>query len=162
MARREAATITLASAVTKAASYAPAAVDYSVHRYTELVVTLKITSAERDSSDETYDFYLITGDGLSEWDIVHFPQIATTGAKTFTARLRSDLLPQTVTTAAPGVSAVASGTLATVSGAANAPKSLAAGTVMHGPWGNTLRYELVCAGTIVTGVSYSLQVEARQ
>jgi len=151
----------LDSAVTKGASYAPAAADFHLDRYTELVVTLAITSAERDSANETYDFYLITGDGLSEWDVVHFPQIATTGAKTFTARVSSLLLPQNVTTAAPGVTAVDSGTLATVSGGTNAPKSLAAGSVRHGPFGNMLRYELVCAGTIVTGIAYSIQVQAR-
>lgn len=150
----------LLDAVTKGASYAPAAVDYHLDRYRELVVTLKITSAERDTGDETYDFYLITGDGLSEWDVVHFPQIATTGAKTYTARIRADLLPQNVTTAAPGVAADDPATLLTTS--TNAPKSLAAGAVRHGPFGNMLRYELVCAGTIATGIAYSLQVQARQ
>jgi hypothetical protein len=152
--------ILLDSAVTKGVNYAPAAVDYSLDRYTELVVTLKITSAERDSADETYDFYIITGDGQSEWDIVHFPQVATTGAKTYTARVRSDLLPQNVTTATPGVSAVDSATLLTTS--THAPKSLAAGSVRHGAWGQNLRYELVVSGTIVTGIVYTIQVEARQ
>jgi len=151
----------LDSAVTKGASYAPAAADFHLDRYTELVVTLSITSAERDSANETYDFYLITGDGLSEWDIVHFPQVATTGAKIFTARVSASLLPQNVTTAGPGVAAVDSATLATVTSATNAPKTLAAGSVRHGPFGNMLRYELVCAGTIATGIVYSIQVQAR-
>lgn len=160
MERRHTAHILLDSAVTKAASYAPAAADWQLDRYTELVITLKITSAERDSADETYDFYIITGDGLSEWDIVHFPQVATTGAKTFTARLSTvEGIPQNITTAAPGVAANDSGTLLTTS--TNAPKTLAAGSVRQGPWGNTLRYELVVAGTVVTGIAYSIQVQGR-
>jgi hypothetical protein len=154
--------LSLDSGVTKTANHAPAAVDYHLDRYTELVITLKITAAERDTGNETYDFYVITGNGLSEWDLVHFPQVASTGAKTFTARLRSDMLPQNVTTASPGVAANESGTISTASGGAETPKTLAAGTVRHGPWGNMLRYELVVAGTIVTGISYSLQVQARQ
>lgn len=149
----------LDSAVTKAASYAPAALDVHLDRYTELTCTLKVTSAERDSADEVYDFYLITGDGLSEWDLVHFSQVATTGAKTFTARVQGTLQPQNVTTATPGVSAVDSATLLTTS--THAPKTLAAGSVRHGPFGNNLRYELVIAGTVVTGIAYSIQVQAR-
>jgi hypothetical protein len=160
MQRRDTLHILLDSAVTKGVNYAPASRDLNLDRYSELVVTLAITAAERDSGNETYDFYLITGDGLSEWDLAHFPQIASTGAKTFTARLRADLTPETVTTAAPGVVAVDSATLLTTS--TNAPKTLAAGTVRHGPWGNKLRYELVVAGTIATGISYSVQVQARQ
>lgn len=151
--------VLLDSAVTKAASYAPAALDVHLDRFTELVVTLQVTSAERDSANETYDFYLITGDGLSEWDLVHFPQVATTGAKTFTARVLGGIQPSNITTAAPGVSAVDSATLLTSS--TNAAKTLTAGSVRHGPFGNTIRYELVCAGTIVTGIAYSIQVQAR-
>ncbi len=144
--------------VTKTASYAPAAVDYELDRFQELVVTLKITAATH--SDETYDFYLITGDGLSEWDLVHFTQVATTGAKTFTARVRADLLPQNVTTATPGVSAVDSATLTTATSATHAPKTLASGSVRHGAFGNMLRYELVVAGSSPS-ITYSLQVQAR-
>jgi len=153
----------LATAVTKAASAAPSAADYKLDRFSELIVTLNITSAERDTANETYDFYIITGDGITEWDLVHFPQIATTGAKQFMARVTSGAgTPRNTTTAAPGVEAVDSGTLATVSGGTNAPKSLAAGSVRHGPFGHMLRYELVVAGTVVTGIVYSITVEAKQ
>jgi len=122
----------------------------------------------------TYDFYLITGaafdqgsfnpanptGGLAEWDIVHFAQIAGTPG-TFVARMRSDLLPQTVTTAVPGVSTQTPATLSVGAGGLNAPLSLAAGSLRHGPWGDTLRLQLVAAGTITTGVTFSLQVQAR-
>lgn len=158
--RRETLHIALDAAVTKAASVAPAAFDFGLDRFTELICTVKITAAERDSADELYDFYLITGDGLSEWDLIHFSQVATTGAKTFTAMVLASLLPQNVTTATPGVSAVDSATLLTTS--THAPKSLGAGLVRHGPFGNMLRYELVMSGTIVTGISYSIQVQARR
>lgn len=149
--------VLLDSAVTKVASYAPAALDMALDRYTELVVTLQITAADTGG---TYDFYLIAGNGLAEWDVAHFPQQAATTAHTFVARIRADLLPQTVTTASTGVAALDSGTFLTTS--TNAPKSLTAGVVRHGPFGNTLRYELVAAGTITTGVTYSIQVQARQ
>ena len=154
-------------AASKTASYAPAAVDFNLDRYVELVVELTVTAADAAG---TYDFYLITGAGdrqsiaPAEWDLAHFPQIAgaiTTTPKTYIARIRADLLPQTVTTAAPGVPAIDSGTLAVGSGGANAPESLTAGSVRHGAFGNTLRYALVAAGTITTGVIYTIRVQAR-
>lgn len=159
--RRDSLHVTLDTGATHGASTAPAAVDYHLDRFTELVATLQVVSAERDTGDETYDLYLITGDGLSEWDLVHFPQVATTGAKTFTARVSSGV-GESVTTAAPGVVAIDTAILATVTGAANAPKSLAAGSVRHGPFGNMLRYELVVAGTIATGIVFKLQIQARR
>ena len=149
--------IALDAAVTKTASFAPPARDYNLDRFNELVITLNITAAERTTT-QTYDFYVITGDGSSEWDLVHFPQIAVAGATKLTARVLSSLLPQTVTPAAPGVAAIAPGIINTLT--TNAPKTLGAGQVAHGPWGNYLRYELVCAGTITTGISYTVQVEA--
>jgi len=102
-----------------------------------------------------------TSDGQGTWDLVHFPQVATTGVKTFVARITSNAgLPQSVTTAAPGVAAVDSATLSVASGALNAKQSLAAGTVRHGPWGSSIGYDLVIAGTVVTGITYTLQVQA--
>jgi hypothetical protein len=141
--------------VTKAASFSgsPIAVPGNAR---SVNITLNITAAERDSANETYDFYITTSDGVSAWDVAHFTQIATTGPKTFTATILCDLLPQTVTTAAPGVAVVRSGTLATVSGGTNAIKSLGAGLVLHGPLGLTLNHELVIAGTIATGIAYSI------
>jgi hypothetical protein len=155
---RETLHVLLDSSVTKTASYAPAALDVHLDRFSELVCTWKIASAVH--TDETYDLYLITGDGLSEWDIAHFPQVATTGAKTLTARIQAGLQPGNVTTAAPGVAAVDSATLSTAAIATNAPKSLAAGVVRHGPFGNYIRYELVVAGS-APSIVYSVQVQAR-
>lgn len=126
----------------------------------ELVITLDITSAERDSANETYDFYITMGDGVSEWDIVHFTQVATTGAKRFTARVQAEMLPQNVTSATPGVAAVDPSTLATISGGANAIMSLTAGLTRHGAFGDRIGHELVVGGTIVTGISYSIHVTA--
>lgn len=153
----------LDSVVTKTATYSPAAIDVALDRYEEIVVTLSITAAD---SGGTYDFYLITGTefgqgSLAEWDLVHFTQQAGTTAHTYVARIRADLLPQTVTTAAPGVPAIDSATLSVAAGATNAPKSLAAGLVRHGAFGNSLRYALVAAGTVTTGITYSIQVQAR-
>lgn len=144
----------LQAAVTKAVSFSgePIGVPANARAVT---LTLDITAAERETN-ETYDVYITTGDGVSEWDVVHFPQIATTGAKRFTATILCDLVPQTVTTAAPGVSAVRSGTLATITGGTNAIKSLGAGLVLHGPLGRTLNHELVVAGTVATGIEYSI------
>ena len=154
--------VALQAATTKAASYAPAALDLKAGKFRQLLFTWDITAAERDSADETYDLYIITGDGVSEWDLVHFPQVATTGAKRFTAVVQEIMPPQTVTTAAPGVAAVVSGTLATVSGGTNAPKSLSAGMVRHGFWGNYIRYELVIAGTVASGITYSLLMSGKE
>lgn len=124
-----------------------------------LVITWDITAAERDSANETYDVYITTSDGVSSWDICHFPQVLSTGAKRFVARILCDgIVPQTVTTAAPGVVAIESGTLAVITGGTNAIKSLAAGLVRHGPIGTSLNHELVVAGTVVTGIAYSISV----
>jgi hypothetical protein len=158
---RERMKLQLEAAVTKAATFSGTPIELPrLAGYGSLIVTLDITSAERDSANETYDFYITTSDGVSSWDLVHFPQVLTTGAKRYTARLVRDLQPQNVTTAAPGVAAVESGTLKTESGGLNAIKSLAAGLVRHGPWGDTISYELVIAGTVVTGIAYSITVTA--
>lgn len=153
----------LQAAVTKAADYTLAPVDRRLTRFEELILTLVVTSAERDTGNEVYDFWITTeNEAGQQYDLAHFPQIASTGAKTFVARLRSDLLPQKVTTAAPGVASNESATLKTdTSGADEGTKTLAAGTVRHGPWGDKLGYILDLGGTIVTGIAYSLHVEAR-
>lgn len=151
--------IALDSAVNKLASYAPASKDYRLDRFSELLITLNVTAAERPAA-QTYDFYLITGDGQSEWDLVHFPQIAAAGPARFTARVQSLQLPQAVTAGAPGVATVAPSIINTLT--TNAPKTLAAGVVAHGPWGNMLRYELVVVGSLTTGINYTVQVQARE
>src|SRR5665213_1593876 len=84
----------LQAPVTKGATFSFPPADQKLNRFRELIVTLDITSAERDSGDETYDLYITTGDGVSSWDLIHFPQIAATGAKRYMARIQSDLLPQ--------------------------------------------------------------------
>ena len=154
---------TLQASVTKAATFTGTALPIT-GGITALIVTLDITSAERDSANETYDFYITTSDGVSAWDVAHFPQIASTGAKRFTARILcgASLLPQNVTTAAPGVAAVDSGTLATITGGTNAIKSLAAGLVRHGQLGSSLNHELVIAGTVATGIVYSITILAER
>ncbi|MEN6537863.1 MAG: hypothetical protein ABFD89_29695 [Bryobacteraceae bacterium] len=152
-------TLQAATTQKEAVSLAPAA--YNLNRYRYLIVTLAVTEAECESGDETYDFYITTENAAgAKWDLVHFPQVASTGAKTFVARIRRDLLPQQVTTAAPGVATTESATLAVASGGTDAIKSLGAGVVRHGPWGEKLGYELAVAGTIATGISYSISVEA--
>jgi hypothetical protein len=153
--------LSLQDSASKLATFSGTAQDLGLSRFRALIITLDITSAERDTGNETYDVYITTSDGVSSWDLVHFSQIASTGAKRFTARVLRDLLPQSITTAAPGVAAVESGTLATVSGGTNAIKSLGAGLVRHGPWGDTINQELVVAGTIGgTGLVYSLKITA--
>jgi len=124
-----------------------------------LIFTLDVTAAD---SGGTYDIYVTTGDDLSNWDIVHFPQIAGTGAKRYTARVNIHADPMgTVTTASPGVAAVDSGTLRTdTAGSNQGIKTLGAGLVRHGAVGDTFSTQLVAAGTITTGITYSLQMTA--
>jgi hypothetical protein len=150
-------------AVTKAVSFSGPRLS-GMAKFDTLIFTLDVTSAERDSANETYDFYITGGDGVSEWDLVHFPQIATTGAKRYTALVIAGIggLPQEVTTATPGVAAVTTGTFKTDTGGSNEGiKTLAAGKVRQGMIGDTIGYELVEAGTIVTGIAYSITVTAR-
>jgi hypothetical protein len=158
----------LQTQVTKTATYSgtvfapgatPSGALDGMGEFVDLIVTLNIVSAIR--TDETYDFYITTGDGTSSWDIVHFPQVATTGAKTFTATVSGRVLPQNVTTASPGVAAVTSGTLATVSGGTHAIKSLGAGIVRHGPWGDRIGHEVVIAGS-APSIVYSIVVTPKR
>lgn len=155
----------LDTAVNKTASYAPAAVDLKLDRFREIVVTLDVTAADAAG---TYDFYLITGNevsqgaALAEWDLVHFPQIAN-GTRRYVARLFADQLGQTVTTGAAPDLATNDPTVLRVdtSGSNQGTKTLAAGVGRHGPFGHTLRYELVAGGSPTTGVTYSVHIEAR-
>jgi hypothetical protein len=157
----------LQSATTKAASYSGAnlitfggAGLRALRGVSYLEVTLDITVAERDTANETYDFYITTSDGVSSWDIAHFPQIATTGAKRFTFNISLDPnSPANVTTAGPGVLAQTTGSMKTdTAGSNEGVKTLGAGIVRHGPIGSSLGYELVVAGTVVTGIAYSITV----
>mgnify|MGYP001108086674 CR=1 FL=1 len=152
----------LQSRATKAASYSLAAADFDLSKATQLIVVLRVLSAERDSANETYDFYVTNGPTASEqWDIAHFPQVATTGAKTYAARINGLLRPENITTAAPGVAAVETGTLnITAAGSGNGAKTLGAGLVRHGPFADFMGLELVIAGTVVTGIEFEIEVFA--
>jgi hypothetical protein len=130
----------------------------SLGGFADLIVTLNITTTNRSDGDETYDFYITTGDGVSSWDIVHFPQIAATGTHRHTAIISGRVLPQNVTTAGPGVSAVTTATIDTIAaGADQGIKTLGAGIVRHGPWGDRINHELVVAGT-TPSVTYSVTI----
>jgi|GEM_PF-2352208 len=131
-------------------------------RYRRMIITLKVLSAARNTN-ETYDFYITAAPraGGGAWDIVHFPQIATSGVKTFAAPVAAEVqVPTNVTTANPGVAATTSGCLQIdTPGAANGVKTLGAGIVRHGPWPDGIGYELVVAGT-APSISYEIWVEA--
>jgi len=124
----------------------------------DLIVTLNVTAADAAG---TYDIYVTTTDGISSWDIVHFPQIAN-ATGTYTAVISGSVFPQNVTTASPGVLANTTATLKTdTAGAGNGIKTLGAGLVRHGPWGQTINHSLVAAGTITTGITYSITITAK-
>jgi hypothetical protein len=152
----------LQPAAVKGESFSFAPVEQQLGDYRELVVTLEITAAECGNEDETYDFYIVTENRAeARWDLVHFAQIVSDEAYSLVARIHKDLLPQQVTTAGPGAAYVESGTLAVATGQLNAIKSLAAGRVRHGPWGDKIGYELVVAGAVAPSIAYSISVEAR-
>lgn len=130
--------------------------------FNTLVVTWDVTAAERDSADETYDLYVTCGDGVSVWDVAHFPQIITTGAKRYTTFIHGNLLNQNVTTAVPGVAANDPGTFKTdTTGADQGKRTLAAGTIRHGALGDRCGADIVIAGTIVTGITHNLTFTAK-
>jgi len=153
-------TILFASA-SRTATFAETLVDLQLGGYRELILTFDVTAAERDSSDETYDIWVVGSDGVSTWDIAHFPQVATTGAKRFTARVLAERLA-TVTTASPGVASEPSATMRTdTAGSNEGTKTLAAGTVRHGPFGDLIGVMGTVAGTIGgTGITFSIQLQA--
>lgn len=123
----------------------------------ELLVTWSIASSIH--TNETYDLYITMGDGLSNWDIVHFSQVATTGVKTFTARIMSERLAE-VTTATPGVAAEPSATFKTdTPGSNEGIRTLAAGKVRHGPFGGYIGYELVIAGS-APSINHQIDISA--
>jgi len=125
--------------VTKAATFRPTDKLQLPERFNTLIVVLNIFSAVH--TDETYDFYITTTEGPASWDIVHFLQVATTGAKTFVARVHLNTRPQTVTatTLAEEASLLVSST--------NAIETLAANAVRHGPIGRRLGHSVVIAGS---------------
>lgn len=130
----------------------------------QFLVVLEIFSADRTNADETYDFYITSGDGRSEWDVVHFPQIASTGAKKYAAIVEHNpggASANRVTTAVPGVSSLESATMKVdTAGADQGVKTLAAGVVRHGWIGTTLGWYLVVGGTSPGPVVFSISVVA--
>lgn len=134
----------------------------NMDQFEELIITLRVESAEDDSADETYDVYITTTDGVGSWDIAHFPQITADAVYEYTARLVAKVRPENVTTAGPGVAANDSGTIKVdTAGADEGIKTLAAGSIRHGPWASKIGHELVVTGTVATGIQYSIHVEAR-
>jgi len=133
-----------------------------------LLVVLDIASADRTDANETYDFYVTTrikrGGLVYEWDLIHFPQIASTGAKQYVAMLQHNSGiggPNRVTTAVPGVSSLESGTMKVdTAGADQGVKTLAAGNIRNGWFGQELGHYLVVGGTTPGPVVYSIYVYA--
>jgi hypothetical protein len=144
-------TIGLEGPLTNTASYSGVPANI-VGGFKALVVTLDITVADRADANETYDFYITTSDGVSSWDIIHFPQVATSGAKRYTARVNLNAIPQTV---ASGGAATNDDILRTDSSGSQKIKTLAAGAVRHGGIGQSISHELVAAGT-TPSITYSL------
>jgi len=129
-----------------------------------LIATLNVTAAVH-TTNETYDIYLTTSDGVSEWDIAHFPQVATAISatpKTYTARISTDIVPQVVTTASPGVAAVDPGCLETdTAGSAQGAETLAAGSVRHGLHADRINWRCVLAGTDASpSITFSIVLTA--
>ena len=89
-----------------------------------------------------------------------FPAILT--GFPLTAKILGGISPTNVTTTGPGVAAVETATLDTIAaGADEGIKTLGAGLVRHGPWGDRLNHELVIAGTVATGITYSITFLAK-
>ena len=154
---RAAGSALLQASVTKTASFSlPLDSNLQlIEQFSALVIILNITVADRADADELYDFYITTTEGPASWDVVHFAQIATTGAKKFVAKVLLATTPQLVT----NVTAANEHSLAVVAGGANAIKSIAADSVRHGPIGSKLGYELVVAGT-TPSITYEIIVRA--
>lgn len=155
--RRVRAQILSAAAVAASANSLPLA-NWELSGFLNLLITLKVASAVH--TDETYDIYITSGDGTgSEWDICHFPQVATTGAKTFTARVLSQRLAE-ITTATPGISAEPSATMKTdTAGSNEGAKTLAAGKVRHGPLGDWIGVWIVIVGS-APAITFTVDISA--
>lgn len=148
----------LQASITKTASFSGAALG-RLAGFKELVITLDVTAADRADLNETYDIYVTANDGVSSWDIAHFPQIATTtGAKRYTAKVSGAVLPQTVSSAGAATNDAILKT--DTVGADQGIKTLAAGSVRHGAIGDAIGHELVVAGT-TPSITYSLTVTGK-
>jgi hypothetical protein len=137
-----------------------------------VLLFLHVFSASRTDADEVYDFYVTSrikdqsGDKVLEWDLVHFPQIATTGEKVYSAVIQNISGvggPNRVTTAVPGVSSLESATMKIdTAGSDQGVKTLAAGTVRHGLIGEQLGWYLVTGGTTPGPIVFSLSAHVHR
>lgn len=152
-------TFTLLSAETVSASASGtttlAAILTGAEPWQGLILTLQVAAAVV-TSNATYTVYVTCSDGASEWDIVAFPQIATSGSKTYTARIQPLILPQTVSSS--GSAANDDGVITTTTaGSAQGPRTLAAGSVRHGLHAGTINSYVVIGGTdAAPSITFSL------
>lgn len=99
-----------------------------------ITVTWDIDAADRADANETYDLYIQMSDGASDWDVVHFPQVITTGEKHYTASFKCNLSNTNI--------------LKTdTSGADQGTRTLAANSTRDGICGDRLRYDIDVGGT---------------
>jgi hypothetical protein len=129
----------------------------------EVIITLNMVLADRTNADETYAFFVNTFHRLpsgvyARWDICAFTSIATVTARYLTMVVKGQPPQvQTVTTAGPGVVAVNTSTLATITDAAAEGRgTLTAGMVRNGALGEGLNYTLIPAGTTPGPITFEL------
>jgi hypothetical protein len=152
---KELKTITAANFVTAAAwDFFDLAQDFGRDPVREALLTLRVTQADRTSTDETYDVYVwsyqrLPCGGVSRWDVAHFPQIVADAETIYTMMLKADPPePINVTTAGPGVAAVNTAALATVTaGSGQSIRTLGAGKAIHGLLGEGLGFSVVGGAT---------------
>jgi hypothetical protein len=134
--------------------------------YRELLVTLEVTSADTGG---TYNVYLAMAARLAGvatavggWDVVSFAQVASAIStnKIFQARVFSQRFAE-VTSATPGIAAEPPAIMETdTAGSNQGYGTLAAGKVRHGPFGDWIGVYVVAAGTITTGLTFSVDIQA--
>jgi hypothetical protein len=127
--------IELFASATKTSSNTATISNKQLARFRNGIILLSVTAAGTTSGD-TLNVYLQRNVGSDEspvWDdMVSFTQLlGNGGAKTYIARISSDIAPTTAT---------------------EAPKdaSLTAGSVSQGPWSNLLRVKWVIGGSAPT------------
>jgi hypothetical protein len=166
---KELKTITAAEfAVSATQDFFNLAQDFGRDPVREVLLTLRVTAADRTTGNETYDFYVWSYHKLpcgkfSRWDIYHFPQIAADAEAIHTAILKPDPPePINVTTAGPGVAAVNTATLATITaGSGQAIRTLGAGYALHGFLGEGLGFSVAGGGTTPGPVTFELVATAK-
>jgi hypothetical protein len=99
------------------------------------------------------DFFLTTSDGISEWDVIHFPTIDTTNYGTYMAKVSTTILPQIVT----GTTPVNEGIIRT-DGMNGGPLTIAADSIRHGPVGTNFKVYVV-SSDMAQSVTYRLTLQ---